>query len=153
MLDERGAASPDRTGLSTVHSMEELASGNDADRAILFADRLIQRLTPSLGVDQDGGVYQDGHSPLGGPMAFRPASTSSAKFSSGEGAESISPRHLAAETKCPGLIGRICTTGTPLRTTSISSPAPIRLTTAEKSRATSVALKRVMQRMYQINLI
>src|SRR5680860_395769 len=51
----------------------------------------------------------------------------------------------------PVATGRISTTGTPLRTTSISSPAPTRLTIAEKLRATSVALSRVIGRPYQIN--
>src|SRR5665811_102491 len=136
-----------------MHSMQKLAGRDDADRALLITDCLIQRLPPPLSVDKDSGVDQDGHAPLGGPMASRPASTSAAKSSSGVGAESINSRHFAAETRCPRLGGRICTTGTPLRTTSISSPAPTRLTTAENSRATSVALKRVMAIRYQINLI
>ena len=91
----RGAASPHRTRLGAVHPMQELTGRDDADRAVLVADRLIQRHPPPLGVDQHRGIDQDGHALIGGPMASRPASTSCAKFSSGEGADPISSRHLA----------------------------------------------------------
>src|SRR5215203_2575191 len=110
-------------------------------------------MAPPLRVDQDRGVDQDGHAPLGLPTLSRAASTSRAKSLSGAGAEAISSCQRVAETRRGALAGRISTTGTPFRTTSISSPAPIRLTTAENSRATSVALSRAMRSRYQIYLI
>src|ERR1051326_1818289 len=144
MLDEGGAARPDRASARAIHAVQQLACRDHADRAIRVAYRLVERCAPPLDIHQHRRVDQDGHAPPGGPMALRPASTSCAKPSSGDGASSISARHLSADTRCPVLAGRICKTATPLRTTSISSPAPTRLTTAENSRATWVALSLVM---------
>ncbi len=75
---------------------------------------------------------------------LRPASTSLAKSPSTAGTLSISSRQRAAETTWRPLAGRICTIGTPLRTTSTSSPASTLLMTCEKFLATSVAVRRVM---------
>jgi len=84
VLDERGAASPHRSRLSAMHPVQELTGRDDADRPVLIADRLIQRSPTPFGVDQHRGIDQDGDTPLGRPMASRPASTSRAKSSSGD---------------------------------------------------------------------
>ncbi len=84
-------------------------------------------------------------------MLLRASSTSRAKSSSTAGRFSTNLRHASPESLRGRDGGRSSAIGMPLRTISISSPAPTRFITAEKLRATSVALIRNMQRSYQIN--
>src|SRR5262249_55767478 len=103
--------------------------------------------------DEEVGVDQDGQAPSGGAVARRRARSSPAKAASGAGAVARRARKRAAE-RGSGRAGPVRATGAPERTTSISSPAWARLSTAAKLRAASVALRRVMVgRPYQISLI
>lgn len=86
-------------------------------------------------------------------MFSRLASTSHSKSSSTGGALFINSRQRAAEMTWGPRAGRSWATGTPLRTTSTSSPAPTLLITCENLLATSVAVRLIMFRRYQINLI
>jgi hypothetical protein len=153
VLDEGLSPTANAIVFGTVNAMQQLAGGDHADCALPRAEGTLERQAPPLHVDQHRGVDQDGQAALGGPMVSRPASTSLAKSSSTAGALAISSRQRVAETTWWPLAGRICTIGTPLRTTSTSSPASTLLTTCEKFLATSVAVRRVMLEAYQINLI
>src|SRR5437868_825957 len=152
-LDVCKTAHADRCIHGAVHSVQELARGHDADGAVFVSDRRLDLCPSPLVVDEDRGVDQDGQALLGGPNASRPASMSRAKSSSSGGVSAISSRHCSAVIVVRARGGRSSAIAEPLRTISISSPAPTRFITREKLRATSVAVKRTMQSRYQINQI
>jgi hypothetical protein len=86
-------------------------------------------------------------------MPLRISAKSRAKSSSTGGRFPTNSFHASPDSP-PDREGRCnSATGAPLRTISISSPAFTRLITAEKFRATSVALIRTMLSAYQINQI
>jgi hypothetical protein len=144
MLDEGPPPVPARTR-GAERSVEQLADGDHADRALLRPGQSLEvrgSLFP-LPVDQDIGVDQDGQELSGGPTDRRSSRTALANSSSTAGAEAKSSR------KCSGdasrtLGGTITATGMPARDTSISSPFATRFSTSEKRRATSVALNLAM---------
>jgi len=154
MLDESLTPRSPCARCSTC-TVQQLADGDDADRAILVADKGLERSCAPfpLPVDQEPRVDQDGQEFSGGrPASRRISRRSSANSSSTGGADASSSRNRAAGSS-RGLGGAISATGAPARVTSISSPAATRLKTAEKFRATSVAVNRATKRRYQINLI
>jgi hypothetical protein len=145
MLDESLAPRSPGAGCS-VCTVEQLADGDDANRAIFVADKCLERSCAPfpLPLDQETGVDQDGQ----GFSGIRPASRriclrSSANFSSTGGADASNSRNRAAGSSL-GLGGAISATGAPARVTSISSPAATRFNTSEKFRATSVAVNRAI---------
>ena len=97
----------------------------------------LRRASVPLELDEQIGVDQQGHGSPGGPALSRSARTSLAKPSSVPGAPAMSSRNRCAETTL-ALGGTIAATDTPLRVTSISSPAATRLRTSEKLRAACV---------------
>lgn len=151
MLDECPPTGAAGTGRSQS-AVQQLADGDDTDRALLIAQELLDRRRShaSLQIDQEIGVDQEGHGSLGGPTASRAARTSAAKSWSGRGALATRARKLSADISL-AVGGAMIATGAPLRVTSTSSPAATRLSTSEKARAASVAVIRVMQGTYQIN--
>jgi hypothetical protein len=152
MLDERAPVRLPYAG-RPVDAVEQLADRDDADRTRLVADKLLEhgRLV-SLPLDEDVGVDQDAQASSGGPTERRIVRTSSAKSSSMGGADRTSSRNRSADTT-RAFGGPMTATGAPARVTSISSPAATRFKISEKRRATSVALRRTIASMYQINLI
>lgn len=151
MLDE--SAPPRPPGDSgAVDALQQLADGDDADRALLVADESLDRRTLALVRDEQVGVDQDGQGLSGGPTSSRMARTSSAKSRSTGGAVSSNSRKRAAPIS-RSVGGEITATGAPARVISISSPAATRFRTSEKRRAASVALRRATEGVYQINQI
>src|SRR5437879_305077 len=135
MLDERAAPRTPSPGRA-VHAMQKLAHGDDADRALLFAELPLhlRRTDSVLQVDQQVSVDQDGHDGSGAATLARSARKSLAKSSSGAGAVEISSRKRSADSNRV-FGGVIVATGVPARVTSTSSPAATRLSTSEKVRA------------------
>lgn len=147
MLDERPA--PIATGAGgSVHAVQQLADGDDADRALLGTDETLEcgAKLVSLPLDQQVGVDQNGQELSGGAVDPRIARASSAKSSSTGGAVASSSRKRSGESS-RAFGGVITATGAPARVTSISSPAATRFRTSEKRRATSVALNRTTSRV------
>ncbi|MEX0993864.1 MAG: hypothetical protein WDZ37_07705 [Solirubrobacterales bacterium] len=140
MLDERLAAGTPVSSRS-MDSVQQLADRYDADRAILFPDKRVDRVrrcTP-LAIRQQVGVDQDGQGLSGRPASVRIASRSAPKSESTDGAErSKSPNRLAGRRVLR--TGPMTATGEPFRTTSVASPAAARLRISEKLRAASVAV-------------
>jgi hypothetical protein len=150
VLDERSAPRADRA-LRAVDAVQQLADGDDADRAILVVQRRSTSDVASPRSDQQVGVDQEGYGSPGAPTLSRAAATSAANPSSGRGAPAISARKRSAESmRARG--GAITATGAPLRVTSTTSPEATRLSTFEKQRAASVAVMRVIGPAYEIHL-
>jgi hypothetical protein len=152
VLDER-SPSISTGARGPVHTVQELADGDHADRALLRADESLEvctKLVP-LPLNQEAGVDQDGQELSGGAVDRRIARASSAKSSSTDGADASSSRKRSGESSL-AFGGVITATGAPARVTSISSPDMTRFNTSEKRLATSVALSRATRRGYQINL-
>jgi hypothetical protein len=143
VLDERLTPYSDTGCTGAMNPMKELAYCDHADQMFFLARNSPKRAASTLGVNQHGGIYQEsGHLLTGGPRRLRASSTSAAKSSSIGGSPFTNFRQAAPEIPRGRDGGRSSATGVPLRTISISSPAPTRFMTVEKLRATSVAVIR-----------
>jgi len=154
MLDECAPPRSLRTS-RPMDAVQQLADRDHADGALFVAYERFEcggGFGP-LPLDQQAGIDQDGQGLSGTvPASLRIRRTSSAKSSSTGGAVARSSLKRAAETRrARGVV--ITATGAPARVTSISSPWAMRFNTAEKLRATSVAVRRTMPSEYPINLI
>lgn len=146
VLDERASARAAGTRCA-VHTMEQFAHRNDADRSRLVPGGRFERagVLGALPVDEDIGVDQDGQVPSGAAISFLMSLTSSAKSSSTGGALAISSRKRSAGSRAT-FGGPMTAIGAPPRVISTSSPAATRFNNSEKERAASVAVNRVTPR-------
>lgn len=152
-LLDRGVPCDPLAWRCAAHALEELAHRDDADQAVLVTSDRLDSETAALVLDEDAGVDQDGQGDSGGPTLRCASVTSRANLSSTGGSEAISSRNRSADTNRVFRGGPITATVAPLRVISISSPSAIRFRTAEKERATSVAVIRVTSQVYRINQI
>lgn len=154
MLDECAPPRSLRTS-RPMDAVQQLADRDHADGALFVSYERFEcdRGLGPFPLDQQTRIDQDGQELSGTvPASRRTRRTSSAKSSSTGGAVAMSSRKRVAETRrARGVV--ITATGAPARVTSISSPWAMRFNTAEKLRATSVAVRRTMPSEYPINLI
>ena len=144
-LDEGLAAhAGGRVGRS-MQTVEQLVRGHDADPAIFaLGDGIELRSAP---LDVDGGLTCRSGRPRAARWAERGAAlldvACEVVVHRRQGGHQLVPlrRRIAGRARA----GRSSAIGLPLRTISISSPAPTRLITREKLRATSVAVSRTMR--------